>query len=186
MRPAQRLPRGSIKGARQGDISRADQHGDRQLSWRWAGCSDRGPDVVEAQSMRRRDFLAAICGAITTLPSLARAQSSRIPGSVFFGMQVVLPKKGRITRAFLKVFETSGTSMDATSSSNIAFPTNAGAISEHGRRAGSAQGGCLGDGWNTDCTLRQKRDHLDTGRFHLRSRPGGQWFRRQPGTAGRI
>ena len=40
-----------------------------------------------------------------------------------------------------------------------------------------------GDGWNTDCALRQKRDHLDLSRFHLRSRPGGQRFRRQPGAA---
>lgn len=29
--------------------------------------------------MSRRDFLAAICGAIATLPALARAQASRIP-----------------------------------------------------------------------------------------------------------
>ena len=62
-----------------GTISR-DDHGDRQ-SHRGGGrgAPIAGPDVVQAQSMRRRDFLAAICGAIATLPSLARAQASRIP-----------------------------------------------------------------------------------------------------------
>jgi hypothetical protein len=44
------------------------------------------------------------------------------PELVFFGTLVVLLWKGRITQAFSKVFETSGTPMGGTSSSNIAFP----------------------------------------------------------------
>lgn len=38
-----------------------------------------GADVIETQSTRRRDFLAATCGAIATVLSLARAQAGTIP-----------------------------------------------------------------------------------------------------------
>jgi putative ABC transport system substrate-binding protein len=73
--------------------------------------------------MNRRSFIGTVTAGLLAVPFAVEAQQAgRVPRVGVLWHAGSADEEGRITRDFLKGFETSGTSMGATSSSNIAFP----------------------------------------------------------------